>query len=479
MAKQSLYATASTNPLESLPSLLNSGPLRDYQLNLAELRRQQAQLAASLTPGHYKMERLAAQISEVEKVLQKEWAKTLTLIRNDYETALKREKLLAEDWASQAQLVSEQSTKAVRYNVLKRQADSNQRLYDIMLQKLKEAALVSALSTTNIQVVDLPIQPSFPHRPQLLVNSGIGLLTGAALGLLLGFIRMRSEQQFVTPASADAYFPVRELGVIPNANADPGDAFLSKRETLHLRPNEQVELVTWQRKPSLLAESFRATLFSLLRTPPNGDCSRISHSDGNRSRMSTVTSPGSKEGKTTVTSNLGIALVETGRRVLLIDADLRAPRLSAVFEVPNNWGLSDILLGNHVIDGVPLESLVKTTAVPGLFLLPSGPLVPNVSSLFHSTYLCKLLTRFRNEFDAVLIDAPPVGIFPDARLVGQHTDGVILVTRSHRTSLHSYHSACETLVQDRIRLLGTIINDWNPKRSGVNIKDYYSDYYHK
>ncbi len=467
--KQSLYETATTTPLESLPALLNSGPLREYQLNLAELRRQQAQLSSSLTPAHYKMERIAAQIAEVEKALQKEWSKTLTLIRNDYEAAMKREKLLADQWTTQARVVSDQSAKAVRYDVLRRETDSRQRLYDTVLQKLHEATVASALNSTNIRVVDFPGLPASPYRPRLMMNAGIGLLAGSLLGLLIGLIRLRSDQRCVTPASVDAYLPVRELGVIPSASVETRDVFGDPRRFVSLKAHEQVELVTWQHKPSLLADSFRGSLVSLLHSYTNGD----------RPKVSTVTSPNSQEGKTTVTSNLGIALAETGRRVLLIDADLRAPRLSSVFEVPNDWGLSDILLSNDGIDAMPLESIVKPTTVPGLSLLPSGPSASSVTSLFYSERLSKLLTRFRQEFDTVLIDAPPVGVFPEARLIGQCSDGVILVTRSHRTSLDSYRAACETFMQDRIPVLGTIVNDWNPKRSGIKFKDYYRDYYHR
>jgi capsular exopolysaccharide synthesis family protein len=215
---------------------------------------------------------------------------------------------------------------------------------------------------------------------------------------------------------------------------------------------DRVELITHQRKHSIAAESFRVVLTAIL----------FSGENGSRPRVLVLTSASPSEGKTTVTSNLAIALAEINRKTLLIDADMRKPRLHEIFQVPNDRGLSTVLQ-ERTLTEESLQGVVFETAIPNLYVLPTGPSA--ASGLLYSPVLPELLKRFKKEFDMVLIDTPPMLQMPDARVVGRQADAVVMVVRAGQTTRDAAIAARERLAEDGTRMLGTILNDWNPKQS--------------
>jgi receptor protein-tyrosine kinase len=180
-----------------------------------------------------------------------------------------------------------------------------------------------------------------------------------------------------------------------------------------------------------------------------------------------VTSSRTGEGRTTIVSNLGIALAETGSSVLLIDGDLRRPKLHKIFDQANAWGLSDVLRERDSIDKLPLSVLVKPTAIPHLSLLPGGVSTEQRFGLLHSGRLSQLLPRFREEFDYVLVDAPPCLEFADARKIARCADGLVLVVRANFTDRRTAQAAVQRLECDGIRVTGVILNRWDPSRSDL------------
>ena len=182
--------------------------------------------------------------------------------------------------------------------------------------------------------------------------------------------------------------------------------------------------------------------------------------------MITSTNPG--EGKTTVASNLALALAEIGpsvlmQSVLLIDGDLRRPRLHEIFGVPNRWGLADLLEGKTPPNGC--EGMVFKTGFRNLNLLPAGSSTVNVGALLHSPRAFAFLNRMREEFHTVIIDTPPMLHMPDARILGRFADGVVLVVRSAQTMRDAAVAANQRLTDDGTRVLGTILNQWDPRKT--------------
>jgi capsular exopolysaccharide synthesis family protein len=220
-----------------------------------------------------------------------------------------------------------------------------------------------------------------------------------------------------------------------------------------------LELRTWHQWPSAIAESFRVTLTSIL----------LSDNNTSRPRIIVLSSAKPGEGKTTVTSNLGIALARTNRRVLLIDGDMRKPRLHEVFGVDNRSGLSEVLAGDSSVSA-------HETRIPNLYVLPSGKRADE--RLFFTSRFRPLLRRLKTEFDMILIDTPPLLQMPDARLIGHQADAVILVVAQH-TDRNAVLLAQQRLTEDGTYLLGTILNNWDPKTSsnGRHYGDHYKSYY--
>jgi capsular exopolysaccharide synthesis family protein len=229
-------------------------------------------------------------------------------------------------------------------------------------------------------------------------------------------------------------------------------------------------LVTWTRRISVISEAFRTAMTSIL----------FSGEKGVRPHVLVLTSPSPREGKSTVIANLAIAFSEIGHRVLLIDGDMRLPRLHTIFDMANTWGLSDALFESTPIEEYSAEALVQKTRIPGLSILTSGPARANISRLLYSERLAELVQRVRREFDIVLIDSPPVLSVPDSRILAQASDAVILVLRAGQTSRDSALAAARFFEDDGTSVLGTILNDWNPTRMGHSYyhSNYSSYYYH-
>jgi capsular exopolysaccharide synthesis family protein len=461
-AKQSQYELASMAAPDSLPQILDDRSLGDYQAKLTDLRRELAELSSTLTASHPKVQKVQAQITTLEAAFNRQRANVLARIRNEYDAAERRERLLARDYAAQSKVVSDQAARAVHYNILKREVDTNREVYEAMLQKVKEYGIASAMQAANVRVVDAAKPPRLPYKPNYPLNSALGLMGGLFMGVMFVVIRERADRSIQSPGDTPYYLDVPELGVIPCAHARRLTGYHHKGAE-----NEQtnVELVTAKKTASMVGESFRAALTSILFTGKNGD----------QPRVIVLTSPGPKEGKTTVASNLGLALAEIHRKVLLIDADLRKPRLHEIFKLPNDWGLSDLLQGK---ESNPFhKSLVTGTGYGELYLIPAGSPTQQAGSLVHSPKMAELLAGLRQEFDTILIDTPPMLTMVDARVLGRLADGVILVVRSRQTTREMAQAAAQRFAEDGTPVLGTILNDWNPKATAGGYYGYYRGYY--
>jgi polysaccharide biosynthesis transport protein len=469
IAAQARFEEARTKSADSLPEILEDQTMREDRQKLTELQRQYAELSATLTPAHYRVQRVQAQIDELKAQIKKERTNVLGRISNEYAAAALREKLLSEAHANQEKLVADQSSKAIHYDTLKRDVDSNRRLYEAMLQRVKEASLAAAMRDSNVMVIDRARPPLLPYRPSLAMNSAIGLLSSLFLGFAFVLLRERVNRRISAPGEAHVYLDLPELGVIP---LDEGAALPwheTKRLQLHraaraplptavgVSSNGGPELATWKRKPSLIAECARTTLTSIL----------LPNHDGELPQVVVLTSPCQGDGKTTVACNLSTAVAEIGRKVLLVDGDLRRPRLHKVFGVANNWGLSDLLWRDTPLETSPIAQLVRPTEVSWLCLLPAGNCSVPPTNLFYSPRMSGLLARLRREFDMIMIDAPPMIHLADARVLGRLSDGVILVVRAGQTTTESARSAIQRFAEDGTRVLGTVLNSWDPRTTGA------------
>jgi succinoglycan biosynthesis transport protein ExoP len=449
--KQADYETIKNMPVESLSPTLNNPTLQNYLVKMGDLKSQLANLSATYTPEHYKVLQVQAQIADLQKLIDAERAGILRHTQEDYQSAKRREDMLTTAYTEQARTVSDMAGKTIQYQNLQHDVDTNRELYDALLLRIKQAGLAAAMRSSNVVVVDQAKPPVLPFRPNFPMNTALGLVTGLFVGVGFVLMRDRFNRNIESPGLSPAYLRLPELGVIPAARlASRRIAWLpaSTRVPLQLKGADAAS-----REHANLAEAYRATLTSILLPTLHGQGPRVL----------VLTSPEAGAGKTTVTSNLGMATAEIGRRVLLIDADLRRPRLHRLFEIPNSFGLTDILRITTPLEEIPVNQLVRQTKIPGLCLVPSGPTTDGLTSLLYSPRLTEFLERVAKEFDLVLIDAPPMLYFADARVLGRHSDGVILVLRSGQTKRDAAILARQRFDEDGTCVLGTILNSWDLK----------------
>lgn len=484
---QSRYEMASNASPETVGEVLNDQELRDLLTKLTDLRRQRADLIAIYTPKHEKVKRIEAQIQPLEAEFNRERADIITRIKNDYDAAVRREKLLEADYKQQSGVVTDQAGKAIQYNILKREVDSNRTIYESIMQQVRETSVASAIRASNIRVVDTAFLPHDPDSPNLLLNMLVGFAAGLVLGIMTVIVRERADRTLQEPGDAQFWTNLPELGVIPSAKLDHGKfaygvhtagelgesrngspGLLSKRDDLPL------ELVTWNRKPSVVAEAFRTVLTSILFLGENGT----------RPKVLVLTSGNPGDGKTTAVSNLAIAAAEIRRKVLIIDADLRRPRLHELFGIPNERGLSS-LLRSDALELDDLDEIVQPTSIPNVYVLTGGPPTPAAAHLLYSPGLPELLAKIRREYDMVFIDTPPSLHLTDARVLGRLADGVVFVARIGQTTKDVAIALSQRFGEDRTRVLGTILNDWDPNHSPKGYYGYqsgsarYAQYYAK
>ncbi len=455
IAKQSSNDLLNSANADSLPPVLDSGPLKTYQEKLTELLRQKADLTQSLTPSHPKVLHIQAQIDELQSSINKEKANILGRIRNEYTAARNRERLLKDGYNQQEGVVAKEIAKEGQFNQLKHDVDSERQIYDTLMQHVREAGLLSMIRTSPVRIVDKADSPRAPFSPNRPVSAIVGFLLGSLCGLGFVFWSDRTTPKLRAPGDTRMAFNVRELGVIPSSRLNGKAA-----------AGAGLELVTSQKSQSLMAESYRATMNSIL----------FGLAPGKGASVIVVSSPNVGEGKTSLVCNLSIALAETRRRVILIDGDLRRPRLHDVFKLSNEFGISNALAGERDVSDLSLDALVQPTAVTGLSVIASGShRGAAISTLLHGKTFEDLLARLRRECDLILIDTPPLLHISDARIIARHADGTVLVFRSGLTTCEDASSVQNILAHDSVRVLGTVLNDFNPGSEGRY--GYYKSYY--
>ncbi len=471
ISKQARWELVKNTPLDGLADVAHDPSLEALKGQLITFRTERAQLLATLMPENPKVERVQARITEIERTLETEKVALLNRSKSDYEEALRKERMLSGAYSSQTHAVSAQSDKSAQYAMLRRDVDTEQTLYMNLLQKSSEAALVALVPTSSIRVVDEASPNRVPISPNPSKDIPVGAFAGAGLGygliLLREFVRRQKlTKLFDAPGYSQLVLGVPELGVIPStemfnprkrlsvrSSSRGSDAVLDVNSLDVATENGDSVLDSWQDdRSSMLSESFRQTLVSLLRTKPQ-----------NHSPVYVITSAGPGEGKTTLSINLARAMAETGQRVLLVDADLRRPNIHSRLGMDNHEGLSDILTSPLDIKDIELSTFVQPTQIDNLSVMMHGLMkVETPALLFFSPKVSILISLLQSKFDCILFDTAPALPFPDARLWGKYSDGVVMVVRSGVTTREGASAACERFLNDGVSVLGTILNDWAP-----------------
>jgi succinoglycan biosynthesis transport protein ExoP len=388
--------------MEWMPEVVDNPLVQSLKSTLVDLQKTHAELSKKYGLKHPSIVRVQSQIDTVESKINAEVEKIVQATRAKYEVARARENTLLANVEKLKNEAKELNEKAIRYGVLKREAESNRRLYDLLLTRLKETSLNTELkSGDNIRIIDpaeTPREPINVHPTRSLTRGTLfGLMLGIGLILFVNYL----DNTLKSPEEAEAYLGLPTLGVIGRFKQPR----LNRRDA---RP----ELVTVLQPRSQPAEAFKTLRANLL----------MSHTDTPR-KVFLVTSPHHKDGKTTIAANLAVVLAQMERRVLLVDADLRNPAMHTIFERGMPPGLSDLLLTEAYSEGLAAYDERLTVVIAG-----SHP--PNPSELLSSHRMQRFINYARTDYDAVVIDSPPLLAFSDALVLSTLVDGVVLVLRA-------------------------------------------------
>lgn len=515
--KEALYRLVEAGDFGSLPGVVENKLMQDLTVRLTDLKREQAQLAATFSHQYPKVKQIQNQIEELEATLTRERERAAKRITNEYRAAQRQESLLRQAFADQQARANQLAERAVQYNMLKREVDTQKQLYDTLLQRHRQAGVSAGLKAANIRIVDLARASESPVRPNLSLNLALAVFVGLGLGLGAAFLREYFDSSLKSPLDVERNLHVPALGLIPSADAlnspwgNPYDLygqakvladrarFFAGRVKLLTAGSsadqaEQVEPIepspppapVWHRidangdRESVLAEAFRSLRTSFLlaaanatdaqfRDPKTGRFVKQNGQEEGALRSLLVTSSEPGEGKTTVASNLAIALTQLGRRVLLIDADLRRPSIHRAFTLADHYGLADCLAGNQ--DWRPS---VQPTGVPGLDALVCGTIPPNPAELISSIHMRAVLKEAVEGYDFVILDSPPLLDVADSRILSTLVEGTLMVVKGGATPRELIRRAGAEARDAGGNVIGIVLNQLSPLNSDYY---YYFRYY--
>lgn len=335
--------------------------------------------------------------------------------------------------------------KEITHRRLQRERDNSARLYGTILERTAETDLAHALQVTFVRIVDRALLPTFSVYPVMRTNLTIGAAIGLLLGIGFSLLLSQLDKTIRSVEDAEA-LGITILGIMPKIETGVplgGSYYSRKRARQAAAVVENRDIVVHTHPKSSVAECCRT-----IRTNLTFMAADRPH------RAIVVTSPNPREGKTTVTLSLAISLAQSGKRVVVVDTDLRRPRIHKALDRTNASGVTTILVGAQSV-----RDAIQATGIPGLDLLASGPIPPNPSELLHTTQFGDLIQELTRLYDHVLFDSPPLTVVTDAAVLAPQVDGTILVVHAQKTTRDALRSALRQLQDVNAHITGGVMND--------------------
>jgi polysaccharide biosynthesis transport protein len=488
--KEASYNQAIGAPPETLADSLSGGLVSTQRHDLLAMEQEYNAKRATYKPDMPDMVALQAKINDAQKRMKSLVAETVDQARRsartEFETAKRQEDALRDELNRAREDTINMGSAAVQYNNLNMEVETQRQLLDNMLKRQSETEVTARLQATresNVRVVDRALQPGSPFAPSLKRDVGMAIGLGLFLGIGCIFLLEYLDRSLKTAEEAERLLGVPVLAVIPDVSDRPGrygyggygayaygygrrrrkGPLAKKSADKDKKPEDlkEIELLPQTKPRHSISEAYRSLRTALLL------------SSAQQLRVIALTSAQSGEGKTATAANLAVVMAQLGRQVLLIDADLRKPRMHRVFHLSNREGLVHCLTS-----GEPLEELIRPTGVNGLFLLPSGTIPPNPSELLASDRMRDLLEVAKRRFDMVIVDTPPLLAVTDASVLGSMVDGVVFCLYAGRVQRVEALASTERLKVGGARVLGTVLNRYVAGKGGDDKHYYYYYQYH-
>lgn len=413
--------------------MIGNSNIRPLQQQRAQLQGQYQLKLQTFKPEYPEMKQLKGQIDELDRQIAQETASVRASVKAEYDAAAAQEGMLKGQIAALRTEALDVDGRSIEYNVLKREVDTNRQLYDGLLQRYKQVDVAGDVRDNNISIIDRAEVPLWRFKPNLPLNLALGVLLGGMLGVLLAFLLEFLDDTLKTPEDIEQKLKLPVLGIIPKLGA--------KENVASAMSDPQ----------SAFSEAYRSVRTALQFA-----------SDRGVPKTLLVTSTGSGEGKSTTALALARHFAQLGKRVLLIEADLRNPSLRKTLGLAKtDFGLSNLLSG-----GCTLADATLATGEERLQVILAGPLPPNPAELLSGTKLVSALTVVGEQYDQIILDGPPVLGLADAPILGNAADGTVLIVNSAKTKIGAAQAALKRLLAARARIVGVVLAKYDSRAAG-------------
>lgn len=462
--------------VDSLPHILDNPLIQQLQTDYARLKTEYEEMRKTYGENHPEMIRRRTRIDNLGLEIISELDKAITAAERKYNEELTRENRMKNELDSQMANVAKTGSAEVQYSLLKIEINSITNQIDFFVKERDEASVsinLEGLKIGNISIIDpaeVPRRPVSPNkRKNLLIAFVLGLFGGVGLCFLLEFL----DNTIKGPEEVEKLTGVSSLGVIPylppEGVAKNSGGYFSKYSDYYSYGDESpeseaelakiksIELINVHHPRFFISEDYRTVRTSILLSNANVP-----------PKTFLVTSALPSEGKTATSTNLAVAFSQLAEKVLIVDADMRKPRLHRIFGVKNIGGLSSYLTGN-----LSLKDAIKMSSIQNIWILPSGPIPPNPAELLNSDRMKKMLDEIGNDFDVILLDTPPVLAAIDTIVLSPLVDGSVLVIKAGNTANKAFVRAVEEMQRARAKIIGVVLNEVKIDQGKYYYKNYY------
>ena len=412
--------------------MIGNSNIRNLQQQKGTLQAQYQLKLQTFKPDYPDMRQLKSQVDELDRQIGQEIGGVRASVKAEYDAAAKQEQMLMGQIAALRTQALDVDGRSIQYNILKREVDTNRQLYDGLLQRYKEVGVAGDVRSNNISIIDRAEVPGARFKPSLIRNLALGVLLGAMLGVLIAFLLEFLDDTLKTPEDIEQKLKMPVLGVVPK-----------------LGPKESMAAVA-SNPQSSFSEAYRSVRTALQFATDHGVPKTL-----------LISSSGPGEGKSTTAQALARNLTQLGKRVMLVDADLRNPSLHKAFGLRAEHGLSSLLSG-----ACSFADVVQPSGEERLDLILAGPLPPNPAELLSGTKLISLLTVASERYDHVIVDGPPVLGLADAPILANSVDSTLLMISSGKTKSGAAQAALKRLLTARARIVGCLLTKYDARTAG-------------